>query len=157
MRTLIALIALTGCEIVLEPYPSDHGHSHDSHTHESHDSYETPQSSHNHGPVVLNTSSYCDYEYAYNDYVWEFVATVSHSYDISEISEVWVDVFDGPYLVYSGDMWLGDYDPYENVSRWMVWSVEYNTNLYCDSYIEYEIETYVLDYDGNYTVAVEYF
>ena len=154
MKTLIALFALTGCEIVLEPYPNDHGHSHDNHTHES---YDPPQSTYNDGPVILNTSPYCGYDYSHGDYVWEFVATVSHTYDISEIADVWVDVYDGGYLAYSRYMMLGDYDPYENVSRWMVWSTEYTTNLYCDSYIEYEIETYVLDYDGNYTVAVDYF
>ena len=157
MRTLIALFALTGCEIVLEPYPSDNGHSHDSHTHESHDSYETPQSSHSHGPVILSTSPYCGYDYAYSDYVWEFAATVSHSSDVSDIAEVWVDVYDGPYRAFSGYMVLGEYDPYDNVSRWMAFTTEYPTNLYCDSRIEYVIETYVMDWDGNYDVVVDYY
>ena len=161
MRTLIALFALTGCEIVLEPYPSDHGHSHDSHTHESHesnDSYETPQSSHGHGPVILSTSQYCGYDYAYSDYVWEFAATINHPHhEVSDIAEVWVDIYDGPYRAFSGYMVLGDYDPYDNVSRWLASTTEYTTNLYCDSRIEYVIETYVMDWDGNYDVVVDYY
>ena len=157
MRTLIALFALTGCEIVLEPYPNNYDHSHDDHTHESHDSYESPQNSYAYGPVILSTSPYCGYDYAYTDYVWEFAATVNHSYDVSSISEAWVDVYDGAYRVFSGHMTLGDYDPYDNVSRWMAWTTEYFTDLYCDSRIEYMIETYVMDYEGNYDVAVDYY
>ena len=124
MRTLIALFALTGCEIVLEPYPSKYDHSHDDHTHESHDSYESPQSSYGHGPVILATSPYCGYDHTYTDYVWEFTATVSHSYDVLDIAEVWVDVYDGGYRAFSGHMTLGDYDPYDNTSRWMAWTTE---------------------------------
>ena len=156
MRTLITLFALTGCEIVLEPYPSNNGHSHDNHTHESHDSYETPQSSYGHGPVILSTDPYCGYDSMYSDYVWDFHADISHSYHASEIADVWVDVYDGIYLVYASDMLLIDFDPYSEVGEWATWTTEYYTDLYCDSYVQYTIETYAIDFDGNYTVQVDY-
>ena len=119
----------------------------------------TDHGSHHHSyghPQVTNAFAYCTYDYGYADYVWEFEASVSHSYDISHIANVWVDVYEGPHLVYSDDLWLEQSDPYGNMSYWHGWTTEHHTYLYCGSHHQYTIETIALDYEGNYSVAVEY-
>jgi hypothetical protein len=135
--TAVSMIALTGCEVGIGTYPSTQSHYHGS-------------------PQIVNTFTYCAYDYGYADYVWDFDASVTHSYDSSRVAGVWVDVYEGPYLVHSENLWLEQSDPYGNMSYWSGWTAEHRTSLYCDSHIHYTIETVAFDFDGNYAFAVDY-
>tara|TARA_R110002126_G_scaffold263981_2_gene406877 strand:- start:1 stop:258 length:258 start_codon:yes stop_codon:yes gene_type:complete len=82
--------------------------------------------------------------------MWYFDAWVHYPrYDSEDISEVYVEVYDGPYLV----DWFPLYHDREKfwTSSWIE-GIE--TDLWCGDY--YEIDFIVFDYQGNRDVLTTY-
>jgi hypothetical protein len=99
-------------------------------------------------PVIEAVKATCHYNYSYNDYVWYFDAWVHYPhYNFSDVTEVFVDVFEGGYLVDSFPLYH-DREKYWTSS----WLEASDTYLWCGDY--YEMEFVAYDYQGNYDVFI---
>ena len=102
------------------------------------------------GPTIEAAKASCYYNYTYDDYMWYFDAWVHYPrYDSEDISEVYVEVYDGPYLI----DWFPLYHDREKfwTSSWIE-GIE--TDLWCGDY--YEVDFIVFDYQGNHDVLTTY-
>jgi len=104
----------------------------------------------NNGPTIEAAKASCHFNYTYDDFMWYFDAWVHYPrYDFEDVSEVYVEVYDGPYMV----DWFPLYHDREKfwTSSWIE-GIE--TNLWCGDY--YEIDFIAIDYHGNFNVMTTY-
>jgi hypothetical protein len=93
------------------------------------------------GPHVIDALAECWWNPSYQDYVWSFDASTSHPEGSSEITDVFVDIYQGPYL---GTLYLSpDLGGY-----WRLVIDEINTPLWCGSWYDMEVVAY--DRDGDW-------
>ena len=99
------------------------------------------------GPMIEAVKASCHYNYTYDDYMWYFDAWVHYPrHDFEDISEVYVEVFDGAYLV----DWFPLY--YDREKYWQSsWIETIETDLWCGNH--YEIDFISVDYNGIYDVV----
>ena len=96
---------------------------------------------HTEAPYIIDADASCWWNPSYQDYVWSFDALVSHPHGTAEISDVFVDIYQGPYL---GTLYLlPDFGGY-----WHLVIDEINTPLWCGSW--YDMEVVVYDWDNNW-------
>ncbi len=121
------LLTLTGCEIIVD----------------------TPAGGpHTKGPIATqpfllhDARASCYWDNYRQDYVWEFDAWIDLYYGPREVADVYVDVWQGSYLV---DSFL----LYHDVNgHWNSWWYEWSeTNLWCGDYYEFEFVAY--DWNGH--------
>jgi len=87
----------------------------------------------------------CFWDGTYGYYGWDFSAYVDDGDGYSDVSDVYVEVFDVSYgyleswdLVYDGSGWWSNL-VYEN----------YSDNLFCEDLLYYEFDFYAYDYYGD--------
>ena len=99
------------------------------------------------GPMIEAVKASCHYNYTYDDYMWYFDAWVHYPrHDFEDISDVYVEVYDGPYLI----DWFPLY--YDRDKYWQSsWIETIETDLWCGNY--YEIDFISVDYNGIYDIV----
>tara|TARA_R110000824_G_scaffold315085_2_gene502163 strand:- start:7 stop:405 length:399 start_codon:yes stop_codon:yes gene_type:complete len=96
---------------------------------------------HNESPRIQDAEAACWWNPTYQDYVWSFDVLVSHPDGSSEISDVFVDIYQLSYL---GTLYLSpDFAGY-----WRLVIDERETPLWCGDFYEMEVVAY--DWDGNW-------
>jgi len=96
---------------------------------------------HTEAPDVVDAEAACWWNPSYQDYVWSFDALVSHPNGSSEVNDVFVDIYQGPYL---GTLYLSpDFGGY-----WRLVIDEINTPLWCGDWYDMEVVAY--DWSGNW-------
>lgn len=69
-------------------------------------------------PYVFNAAAYVYYDPYYGDDIWTFEADVDDPNGVYDVISVWADVYDGPVLVESFELYPTD-DPYFWWSDWL--------------------------------------
>jgi hypothetical protein len=101
-------------------------------------------------PIIEVTKASCHYNYSHQDYVWYFDAWVHYPhYKFEDVSEVWVEVYDGYRLVNIFPLFR-DREKFWTSS----WIEETETNLWCGD--PYEIDFIAIDVYGNYDIMTVY-
>jgi hypothetical protein len=72
----------------------------------------------NAAPYVDFADAYVYYDPYYRDDIWTFEATVDDPNGVYDVVQVWADVYDGPVLVESFELYPTD-DPYYWFSDWL--------------------------------------
>jgi hypothetical protein len=100
------------------------------------------------GPTIEAAKASCYHNYTYDDYMWYFDAWINYPqphHDYEEIVDVYVEVYDGPYLIDSFPLY------HEREKFWTSsWIERIETDLWCGDY--YEVDFVAFDYHGNYDV-----
>jgi len=92
-------------------------------------------------PRIQYAEAVCWWNPSYQDYVWSFESLVSHPGGSSEISDVFVDIYQGPYI---GTLYLSpDFSGY-----WRLVIDEIKTPLWCGD--GYDMEVVAYDWDGEW-------
>lgn len=98
------------------------------------------------GPMIEAVKASCYYNYTYDDYMWYFDAWIHYPrYDYEEIVDVYVEIYDGPYLINSFPLY------HDREKFWTSsWIEGIETDLWCG--VRYEIDFIASDYYGNYDI-----
>ena len=131
LMLLLLVLTLAGCYVPYDPY---HPHS--------------PRGGEPiRAPMIEAVKASCHYNYTYDDYMWYFDAWVHYPrHDYEEVSDVYVEVYDGPYLV----DWFPLY--HDREKYWTSsWIEGIETDLWCGNY--YEIDFIAFDYFGAHDIV----
>jgi hypothetical protein len=119
---LAATLALSGCFVYADP---------------------DPKPVRNAAPYISFAEAGCEPDRAYNDFVWWFDADIEDADGANDVSEVYVDVYDG----WTGE-WVDGFplDPVGGVTWYSAW-VGGSTYLDC-TYPDYEVDFTAVDIFG---------
>ena len=92
-------------------------------------------------PRILDGYAECWWNPTYQNYVWSFDVLTSHPEGSSEISDVFIDIYQGPYI---GTLYLSP----DSGGYWSLVIDEFNTPLWCGDW--YEMEAVAYDWDGDW-------
>lgn len=99
------------------------------------------------GPMIEAVKASCHFNYDRDNFVWYFDAWVHYPrHDFEDIADVYVEVFDGPYMVDWFPLYH-DRDKYWQSS----WIETIETDLWCGQY--YEFDFIAVDHFGIYDVV----
>ena len=132
LMAMLLFLSLTSCYVAYDPY----------------DPYAPRDAAPPKAPMIEAVKASCYWNYTYNDYMWYFDAWVHYPrHNFEDIAEVYVEVFDGPYIIDWFPLYHDD-DKYWESS----WIETIETNLWCgDAHIE--VDFIALDYHGNFDVV----
>lgn len=103
---------------------------------------------HNEKPLIGGYDVNCHWNSGYRDYRWIFQAWVDHPQGYEEVSDVFVNIYDGNKLV--DTLYLS----YDENGYWELLILEKNTELWCGNH--YEIDFYAIDLRDNWDYLTVY-